>query len=157
MPTWADKLEAYSALAAVLVAIVSAVLVVLSLRQAASALRSQTVSSDTQTVLTIWERLDSHWQRFVQAGDDSEKRKFEFGQLASYYEMACALFRDDVLTTNAARSLEEHLEEILPAMRKHPEFNALFTELTSQDSTFSNIRWFCDVRRPITRRRLLGA
>lgn len=96
-----------------------------------------------QTVLSLWERLDHHWSRFLNASDESS-RTFEFGQLTAYYELACGLFRDNVLTTKAARTLREHLNEILPRMRNHPDFSARFEALRSEPSTFENIAWFCE-------------
>jgi hypothetical protein len=96
-----------------------------------------------QTVLVLWERLDHHWCRLLQADSDAAKQ-FEFGQLSGYYELACGLFRDKVLTTKAARTLREHLREILPKMRAHSDFRARFDSLRSEPQTFENINWFCD-------------
>ena len=95
-----------------------------------------------QTVLSLWERLDHHWCRFLAAKDDPA-RAFEFGQLSGYYELACGLFKDDVLTTKAARTLREHLEEILPRMQANADFSERFKELRGQPKTFENIEWFC--------------
>jgi hypothetical protein len=142
LPSWTDKLSAWSSLASVVVALGGAVLVVLSIRQASAALRHQTTSSDLQSVLTIWERLDHHWCRFRQAERGSANQGFEFGQLTTYYEMACSLFNDKVLTTKATRTLEEHLSDILPIMYKNEEFIRLFEALQSDPNTFSNIRQF---------------
>jgi hypothetical protein len=112
--------------------------------QTARALVAQRKASDIQSVLEIWGRLDAHWVRFRSAGANKEKQKFEFGQLVGYYELACGLFRDKVFSTKAARTLEEHLDEILPAMRSHPTFDAFFETLRSKSETYANIHWFCD-------------
>jgi hypothetical protein len=123
------------------VAVVSAPLAIFALFQTRSTLKEQTVSNDLQTILAIWERLDAHWVRFRTASTDAQKT-FEFGQLTSYYELACGLFRDDMLATDAARTLKEHLRDILPAMLKHPEFAARFKALATKKDTFANIKWF---------------
>lgn len=146
MAAWPAQIEALASVAAVIIAVVSAYLIIIGIRQAAAALRGQNSSSDIQTVLTIWERLDHHWNRFRKARSKSTQ-KFEFGQLVTYYELACSLFRERVLTTSAAKVLEEHLDEILPVMQAHPEFNHFFVELRSREETFANIRWFCDARK----------
>jgi hypothetical protein len=95
-----------------------------------------------QTVLSLWERLDHHWCRFL-AAKDEDARAFEFGQLSGYYELACGLFRDEVLTTKAARTLREHLIEILPRMQANSDFARMFKALRSEPTTFANIEWFC--------------
>jgi hypothetical protein len=133
---WPDALGA-------LVAFFGAPLAVVALFQTGSALRAQNCASDLQTVLSIWDKLDAHWTRFRSAKTPDDQR-FEFGQLSGYYEMACQLFRNDVLTTNAAKTLEEHLGEILPLMMADPGFSAHFEGLRSKATTFENIRWFCD-------------
>jgi len=101
------------------------------------------MSADMQTVLTIWERLDHHWCRFL-AAKEKDAKAFEFGQLSGYYELACGLFRDEILTTEASRTLREHLRDILPKMKAHPDFVARFDALRSEPDTFENINWFCD-------------
>lgn len=124
------------------IALLTAPAVAFGVLQSKTALQSQNVSGDMQTVLVIWERLDHHWCRFLAA--KSEKgRAFEFGQLSGYYELACGLFRDRVLTTQAARTLREHLTEILPRMQANPDFAARFESLRGEPSTFENIEWFC--------------
>jgi hypothetical protein len=95
-----------------------------------------------QTVLTLWERLDHHWCRFLSA-ENEQARSFEFGQLSGYYELACGLFRDGILTTKAARTLREHLAEILPRMQANSDFAQRFNSLRSEPRTFENIEWFC--------------
>jgi hypothetical protein len=147
-PSWADQISAWSSLASAVVAFGGVVLVVLSIRQASAALRHQTVSSDLQSVLAIWERLDHHWCRFRATSPGSNNQQFEFGQLTSYYEMTCSLFKDNVLTTVSARTLEDHLTDILPQMYENPEFVRLFGALRSTDQTFSSIRWFHLERSP---------
>jgi hypothetical protein len=143
MPTWTDQVQAWTAVGSLLIALGAAWFVVVTIRQAASALRAQRVSTDIASVLVIWERLDGHWIRFRSTNND-EDRSFEFGQLITYYEMACALFRDRVFTTRAARTLHEHLHEILPAMQQTAAYKELFDKLKSRDQTFENIRWFCN-------------
>ena len=152
MLTWADELQAWSSLGSLIVASGATWFIVLQLRQAASALRAQNTSSDISSVLAIWERLDQHWVRFRTAATEGERR-FEFGQLITYYEMACSLFRDRVFTTRATRTLHEHLHEILPVMQQDPTFRGLFDALRTDDTTFENIRWFC--RQPPPQRRLI--
>lgn len=142
MPSWTDQVQAWAALGALIVAIVSAWFVVVSLRQAARAIRSQSQSSDMAAVLVLWDKLDQHWVRFKAVSSDQE-RAFEFGQLISYYEMACTLFNDRVFSTVASRTLREHLNEILPVMRANPSFILLFDELQTRSQTFENIRAFC--------------
>jgi hypothetical protein len=95
-------------------------------------------------MLLIWERLDQHWCRYRKA-KSAESRRFEFGQLISYYEIACSLFQKKALSTLAAKPLGEHLRDILPQMQNVPEFKKLFDELQSHDHTFENIRWFIKI------------
>ena len=134
--SWADAVVAIATA-------ISAPFLVVGIWQSRTALLAQNISFDMQTVLNLWERLDHHWCRFLQAKGESEKQ-FEFGQLSGYYELACGLFRDDVLTTKAARTLREHLRDILPKMKAHPDFAARFESLRSDPQTFENIGWFCD-------------
>ena len=132
---WPDALTA-------VVTLFSAPLGVLALFQTRTALGEQAIASDLQTVLAIWDKIDGHWDRFRKAASDQDKN-FEFGQLTANYELACGLFRDGILSTKAARTLEEHLDEILPRMLGHSEFKDRFDTLTSTTTTFENIRWFC--------------
>lgn len=134
--SWADAVVAVATA-------LSAPFVAAGIWQSRTALRDQNISSDMQTVLTLWERLDHHWCRFLAAKTDQDKQ-FEFGQLSGYYELACGLFRDEILTTKAARTLSEHLRDILPKMRAHAEFAHRFELLRSDPHTFENINWFCD-------------
>lgn len=142
MPTWTDKLEAWSTLAGALISLVSAILIILSIRQASVALRAQNRSSDTATVISVFERLDLHWIRYKEAKDESAKA-FEFGQLTSYYELSCRLFRDRVFQTSAALTLYEHLHDVLTAMQLDADFKRRFDVLRSRPDTFENIRWLC--------------
>ena len=132
--SWTDALPA-------LIAIVTAPLAVVALFQTRSSLRAQALGADLQTVLSLLERLDELWVRFRGAKSDADK-EFEFGQLTSYYELACGLFGDGMLSTKAARTLKEHLRDVLPVMLAHPSFAKRFEELTSCEDTFENIRWF---------------
>jgi len=142
MPTWTDQIQAWMSVGSLLLALIAAYYVIVQLRYAASALRAQNTSNDIASVLIVWERLDQHWVRFRSARTEETKR-FEFGQLISYYEMACSLFRDRVFTTRATRTLHEHLLEILPAMQADQNFKALFENLRTDERTFENIAWFC--------------
>jgi hypothetical protein len=142
LPNWAEQLSAFSSVVAAIIALLSAMLVIKSLQQTTKALRAQRASSDIQTMLAIWERLDQHWTRFRKAKRADEQ--FEFGQLTSYYEIACGLFRRRELSTTASESLGEHLRDILPLMQGHPPFSQLFDQLTSKDHTYANIRWFVE-------------
>jgi hypothetical protein len=155
VPTWTDELQAWSSLGSFLVAGGAVGFIIAQLRQAASALRAQNRSSDIASVLTIWDRLDQHWIRF-RAANTEEAKNFEFGQLVSYYEMACSLFRDGVFTTRATRTLHEHLHEILPAMQRDVTFRGLFDRLRTDDSTFENIRWFCNQPPPGSQKKTFG-
>jgi hypothetical protein len=128
-----------------LVALISAPLAIVGLFQAGAAVRAQRASNDLQTVLSLWERIDTHW-RYYRAAASEIERQFEFGQLTGYYELACGLFRDDVLQTKAARTLEEHLYEILPALQEDEACRELFKALVSSPTTFENITWFCSRR-----------
>jgi hypothetical protein len=125
------------------IALLTAPAVAVGVWQSRTALKSQNLSNDLQTVLTIWERLDHHWCRFLTARDD-RSQAFEFGQLSGYYELACGLFRNGALTTEASRTLREHLAEILPRMQRNADFAERFESLRSEPSTFANIDWFCD-------------
>ena len=137
MVSWADAVVAIATA-------FSAPFVAVGIWQARTALRDQNTSSDMQTVLTLWERLDHHWCRFLAAKSDHD-RYFEFGQLSGYYELAAGLFKDKVLTTRAARTLQEHLAEILPRMQANADFASRFDALRSEPNTFNNIEWFCRV------------
>ncbi|HUE79762.1 MAG TPA: hypothetical protein VMN38_09035 [Sphingomicrobium sp.] len=123
----------------------SAPLAVLALFQTRKALQAQAVGNDLQTILSLWEKIDAHWNRFRLATTDPD-RNFEFGQLAGYYELACGLFKDGILSTKATRTLEEHLDEILPRMLAHRDFKTRFDALKSSETTFENITWFCGPR-----------
>jgi hypothetical protein len=144
LPNWADKLSAWSTLAGAVAAFLAAYFVVINIRQATISLKAQKTANDIQTMLLIWERLDQHWCRYRKA-KSAESRRFEFGQLISYYEIACSLFQKKALSTLAAKPLGEHLRDILPQMQNVPEFKKLFDELQSHDHTFENIRWFIKI------------
>lgn len=133
--SWTDSLPAA-------IAAITAPLAVLALFQTRTALKGQTVASDLQTVLSLWEKLDEHWDRFRKAQQDADKN-FEFGQLSGYYELACGLFKDRILSTKAARTLDEHLSDVLPKMLEHKAFKDRFKTLTSTPKTFENIKWYC--------------
>lgn len=133
-------------MASTIVAVTTAPLAVYALFQTRKALGAQSAASDIQTVLALWDELDQHWVRFRKAQSDDEK-EFEFGQLTSYYELACGLFKDDIFSTRAARTLEEHLDEILPRMRAYPDFRERFERLKTSEETFANIDWFCGPRK----------
>src|SRR5690242_16546816 len=85
-------------------------------------LRVQAIGGDLQTVMALLERLDDHWRRFRETLSGSNDETFEFGQLTTYYEFACGLFKDNILSTKATRTLEEHLFDVLPAILNDPGF-----------------------------------
>ena len=128
---WPDALTAG-------IAFITAPLAVYALFQTRAALVEQSVASDMQTVLTLWERLDEHWVRFRKAPE--EDIDFEFGQLTGYYELACGLFCDGILATKAARTLQEHLDELLPQLLADQQFKKRFDDLTTSPKTYENIK-----------------
>lgn len=144
---WTDVTQAVASV----ISAGAAVFVFVSIRQAARSISDQNEASDTATVLSIWEKLDEHWCRFRLASEDD--KKFEFGQLISYYEMSCGLFRDGVFKAKAAITLYEHLFEILPDMRGNDSFKAMFDDLKSTPETFENIDWICKRPKHIFRRK----
>jgi len=121
----------------------SAPFIIIALVQTQRALNGQRIADELQTVLALWERFDEHWGRFLKAQNDTDK-KFEFGQLATYYEIACGLFCNRILTSRAADTLDEHLSEILPRMQKNEGFAARFDALRSTPDTFANIKCYCE-------------
>ena len=122
-------------------AFLAAYFVVINIRQAAKSLMAQRVSNDVQTMLLIWERLDQHWTRYRKSNSEEDKT-FEGGQLLSYYEISCNLFRKKVFSTETTQIFGEHLRDTLSQMQDDPEFKKLFDELQSHDGTFESIRWF---------------
>jgi hypothetical protein len=142
-----DALEAaqYSAFANIvsaMAAIAAAGFVAVSIRQATNSLVAQRVNSDLGSVLVIWERLDVHWCRFRESSSDGTK--FEFGQLISYYELACGLFRHRIFSTKASETLREHLRDVLNQMNADDGFKRLFQDLATHPDTFAHIKWFVD-------------
>lgn len=148
MPTWTDKAQAIAAVGSLALAIISIVFVVASLRQASKALLSQNKSTDVASVISIFQILDAHWCRFRSTVED-EQQAFEFGQLISYYELSCRLFRDKVFQTKAATTLYEHLHDVLTLMQNDAEFSKRFRQLYSQDDNYENIFWLCEQPRRI--------
>jgi hypothetical protein len=143
MVTWADKVQACVAILSLLASIGSAAFVVLSLRQTAHAIRSQNTSSDVNSVLTLWERLDHHWVRF-KAASDEKAIKFEFGQLIGYYEMSCAWFNKKAFSTSASEMLFNHLKDVLRVMKENEKFSSLFKSLVSDGETYKEINQFLE-------------
>ena len=125
-----------------LITVVGVPLGVFALFQTRASMHAQAIGGDLQTVLTLFEKLDDHWRRFRGAPSGSNDETFEFGQLTTYYEFACRLFRDKILSTKATRTLEEHLRDVLPAIMNDPTFSERFDALASDPTTFENIRWF---------------
>jgi hypothetical protein len=151
VPTWTDKAQALAAIGSLVVAVVSIYFVVASLRQASRALRAQNRSTDVASVITIFQILDSHWCRFRSANED-HSQSFEFGQLISYYELSCRLFRDKIFQTSAAATLYEHLHDVLTLMRADVDFKRRFDLLHSQDDNYENIFWLCSQPRKLVKR-----
>jgi hypothetical protein len=129
------------------ITVVGVPLAILALFQTRKAMRAQAIGGDLQTVMALLEKLDDHWRRFREAPSGSNDETFEFGQLTTYYEFACDLFKDNILSTKATRTLEEHLRDVLPAILKDPGFSARFNALKSDPTTFENIRWFIEHHR----------
>ena len=140
-PNWAEVYSVYGQWAGVVVAVISAIFVVWGLFYAAGTLKAQKLSTDVQNMLTVWAKLDEHWVRF-QAVTDEKTRAFEFGQLISYYEIACALFKNNVFTTSAAVTLGEHLRDVIPIMQTNDHFKNLYAALQTRNDTYENIKWF---------------
>ena len=147
---WTDEVQAYAALLSTLIAGGSVVFVIASLRQASNALTSQNKSADVASVLSLFERLDIHWCRFKNE-TESDKVSFEFGQLISYYELSCGLFRDRIFSTKAAITLYEHLHDVLTAMQDHEDFRNRLLEIKSQSDNYENIVWLCNQPRSLPR------
>lgn len=148
MPSWTDKAQALAAIGSLFVAAISIVFVIASLRQASKALLSQNKSTDVASVIAIFQILDAHWCRFKSATGDSNQ-SFEFGQLISYYELSCRLFRDRVFQTKAATTLYEHLHDVLTLMQSNSEFKRRFEDLRTQEDNYENIFWLCGQPRKI--------
>lgn len=140
-PNWAEISSANGQWFGAIISLVSATFVILSLIYAARALKAQKLASDVQSMLAIWTKLDDHWAQFQKLKDD-DNRSFEFGQLISYYEIACSFFKNDVFTTYAAVTLGEHLRDVIPMMQKNEYFKKLYDQLKTRDDTYENIVWF---------------
>lgn len=141
-PNWAEIWSAYSQWAGAAFGAISAFLVLGSLVYTAKTFNAQKLSTDAQSMLAVWAKLDEHWVRFQAANDN--KHRFEFGQLISTYEIACALFRNDVFTTASAVILAEHLRDVLGLMKTNDHFKGLFESLKTQDHTYEHIFWFIE-------------
>lgn len=115
---------------------------IIALFQTAKALRAQNLSSDVQTVLTIWQRIDEHWVRLRSVDDNTDAVRFEFGQLVSLYEVACGLFRQGALVTGASETLGEHLRDVLKMINTNEQYSALAEDLKTHPDNYANITWF---------------
>ena len=149
-PTWTDIAQGVSAPISLAVAILSIIYVYRSIQQAAKALESQNRSTDVTSVISIFQILDEHWCRFRSADSDKDQ-DFEFGQLISYYELSCRLFKDRIFQTSAANTLYEHLHDVLTLMRQNSDFKKRFDNLRSQDDNYENIFWLCEQPRKPTK------
>lgn len=150
MPTWTDKWQAVAAVLSAATALISVFFVVASLRQTSAALLAQNRSTDVASVISLFERLDSHWCRFRTA-ENAEAANFEFGQLIGYYELSCRLFRDKVFQTKAAFTLYQHLHDVLTVMQQNDQFQTRFSNLKSQPDNYENIMWLCNQPRSLER------
>lgn len=133
MVSWSDQAQAYSA-------IISVPFLVAGVFYASWTFLAQKRATDVSNVLAVFERLDHHWCRYRSHIDD---KGFEFGQLISYYELSCALFRHDAFNTKLSDVLRYHLYDVLVSMNSHVEFKQSFDELRSEPDTYENIQWLC--------------
>lgn len=145
MSEWTDKVQAVSSIASLFISLGSTALVVFTLKQTTGALKNQNQSNDTSTVLSIWEKIDDHWIRFRNASDND--KNFEFGQLISYYEMVCHLFRSESFKTKSSDTLFRHLHDILSFISSNKDMKAMLDELKSHPDNCENILWLCSQSR----------
>ena len=138
---WTDIWMAYGTWAGVAASCIATFLVIFSLTYTATALRAQKKSADVEAMLTIWERLDHHWGR-LRLAKGADAQSFEFGQLISYYEVACSLFRYQAFSTTASIILGEHLRDVLQQMANDDSFKEMFAALKSHEDNYEQIRWF---------------
>jgi hypothetical protein len=138
MARWADWLGAGSAVVGVAIAALVA-------WQGLRAFLHQRTTNDVALALSLFAEINRYWDRISSREGDAE---YNYGQILAYFEVACALFNRQILTTAANSILSDHIVEVFSILQTSEGGKEILRRCRSADSTFSEIEKFGKLKFP---------
>ena len=111
-------------------------------------------ASDVETVLSIFDRINGYWDTYL---SDDAKRHYCLGQILSYFENACFLANQGVISDKAFSCVSDHIFEVWTKINADEGMRADIESYISAPTTFCEIKSFVSRRRhsPLSWRRAL--
>ena len=109
----------------------------------------QKTSSDVETMLSIYGKINEYWDRFIDEKQSSTS-VYNMGQILSYFENACFLVNKKIVSRDASACIEDHIYEVWTNLNNRVDSKEYFEKFVSADSTFCEIKKFVknyDVRK----------
>jgi hypothetical protein len=103
----------------------------------------QKTASDVEVILGIFDRINSYWDIYM--SDKCENRSYTLGQILVYYENACFLANNGVISDTAFRCLSDHIFEVWTKLSSTEESRTQLSSFVSAPSTFCEIKKFVEL------------
>jgi hypothetical protein len=100
----------------------------------------QKTASDVEVMLGIFDRINSYWDHYM--SDSCKNKEYTLGQILVYYENACFLANNQIISDTAFRCLSDHIYEMWTKLNSDPGFSGTLDSFISAPSTFCEIKKF---------------
>jgi hypothetical protein len=105
----------------------------------------QKTASDVEVILGIFDRINTYWDLY--ASDQCESRGYVLGQILVYFENACFLANNNVISDTAFRCVSDHIYEVWTKMNSDDDTRRLIDSFVSGPSTYCEIKKFVETHR----------
>jgi hypothetical protein len=99
----------------------------------------QRTSNDVALALSLFAEINRYWDRISLAQGEAE---YNYGQILAYFEIACALFNKNILSSDANSILGDHIVEVFAVLQASENGRAIIKTCKSSSSTFSELEKF---------------
>lgn len=132
------------AVLALVVALASLSVSVVSIFVAWYAICRSNKNSSAATLVTLYEGFRQAWQRFLDAKDDDKERQYQLSELMNLAELACAIHSERSFVGVSRELVEDYLQSSLSLLVNNEDVRNRIPAMFRSPDTFKYIRRFLD-------------
>jgi hypothetical protein len=102
--------------------------------------RHQRTVNDVSLALSIFGEINRYWDRITDSR--AEDHDYNMGQILAQFEIAAALFNQEILTNTALPILKDHIIEVFSSITTDTYGKELLGRCASSPETFVELRKF---------------
>lgn len=99
----------------------------------------QKTSSDIQAVLSIFNRINEYWDKVA---NNCALKDYYLGQILVYFESACFLANNNIISDQAFRCVSDHIYEVWVKLNESEESRERVDSFVSSPTTYCEIKQF---------------